>query len=166
MFGMKNSPLIFQELAVGKEYLTILNNAYLGGEVVAIAVRNGGTLFSPSQSESSDRGNDHGEENGSHVSGVVRILFREHGTLTLTAVDSHSLHRLSAPCQVRVAPCDEVITVLPLFTSARPISHKNSAKRDFRMKGVFATSGLTPVVISHQSIPAMVNSNSYCLCHQ
>eukprot|EP01037_Dinobryon_pediforme_P013308 gene13308-13420_t len=103
--------------------------------VVAIAVRNGGTLYSPSQSESSDRGNDRSEENGSHVSGVVRILFREHGTLTLTAVDN--------------------ITVLPLFTSARPISHKNSAKRDFRMKGVFATSGLTPVVISHQSIPAM-----------
>ena len=62
------------ELAVSQQYITVLNNAYLNGEVVSISSRKGNIAgselpFDPNVSES----------NGNHRSGVVKIRFREHG---------------------------------------------------------------------------------------
>lgn len=89
--------------------------------------------------------------------------------LTVAAVDRNSMHMLSSYCIIKISPCDEDVNILPLFVQSDNLTYHSEpgrlstnrfdsggGGRAFYMKGVFAVSGTTPVVVAHESIPAMV----------
>ena len=80
------------------------------------------------------------------------------------------MHLLSSYCKIKISPCDEDVNILPLFAQSDNLTYhsepggglttnrvgSSGRGRAFYMKGVFAVSGTTPVVVAHESIPAMV----------
>ena len=73
---------------------------------------------------------------------------------------------LSSYCKIKISLCDEDVNIMPLFVQRDNLTlHSQSdslrfkrvdSGRAFYMKGLFAVSGTTPVVVAHESIPAMV----------
>jgi len=109
--------------------------------------------------------------NNSTVSGIVRIRVREHGYMSILAVNRRTMEPLSLTTEIKVSICDEDVLILPLFSESVPTSpntmnvtatnfSKPPPSKLFSLNGIFAVSGLTPIILSHESI-----SNTVSICN-
>lgn len=163
---MLNSPYQLVELAVSEHYLSHLIDAYQKGEKIFIEPRRD----SPAMTSTSQ------PVQWTGLSGTVNLRVREHGVLSIFAVDTKNHQPLSSRCDVKVSPCDEDVVILPLFgrdltSPASPSPSSEDANRPqvmnamdfptktFNVKGVLSVTGKTPIVISHESLPGTVPSS-------